>query len=107
VQGFFTFRVYTLSKRLYITLVISVMLLLRLLSTCGVFVTGISMTSLLSFERQWGWMVIVSLAISSATDLTITTLLVGFLLKQCSNRYCPEVSDTQSLNLAQDHGACG
>ncbi|KAJ7325852.1 hypothetical protein DFH08DRAFT_816927 [Mycena albidolilacea] len=82
VQGFFTFRVHTLSKRLYITLVISVMLFLRLLSTCGVFVTGISMTSLLSFERQWGWMVIVSLVFSSAADLTITTLLVAFLLNQ-------------------------
>jgi hypothetical protein len=81
-----------LSKRLYIILGISFMLFLHLISTTTIFSTGIRMTSLPSFESQWGWMIIVSLAFSSATDLMITTFLVGFLLNQhfgVRNRYCP------------------
>ncbi|KAJ7855615.1 hypothetical protein B0H14DRAFT_2579274 [Mycena olivaceomarginata] len=81
-QGFFTFRVYMLSKRLYIMLGISFMLFLHLISTTTIFFIGMRMTSLPSFESQWGWMIIVSLAFSSATDLMITTFLVGFLLNQ-------------------------
>ncbi|KAJ7837791.1 hypothetical protein B0H14DRAFT_2513464 [Mycena olivaceomarginata] len=82
VQGFFTIRVYALSKRVYITLIISAMIFARLLGSSAIVAIGTRMTLLKSFERQWGWIVIVLWSISSAADLTITAILVAFLRNQ-------------------------
>ncbi|KAJ7771214.1 hypothetical protein B0H14DRAFT_3164839 [Mycena olivaceomarginata] len=82
VQGFFTIRIYALSKRLYITVIISAMIFTRLLGSSAVVAIGMRVTLLKSFERQWGWIVVVLWSISSAADLTITAILVAFLRNQ-------------------------
>ncbi|KAJ7837799.1 hypothetical protein B0H14DRAFT_2513476 [Mycena olivaceomarginata] len=82
IKGFFTIRIYALSKRLYITLIISAMIFARLLGSSAVVAIGMRVTLLKSFERQWGWIVIVLWSISSAADLTITAILVAFLRNQ-------------------------
>ncbi|KAJ7318238.1 hypothetical protein DFH08DRAFT_715080 [Mycena albidolilacea] len=82
VQGFFTIRVYALSKRLYVALIVSAVIFVRLLGTIAIVAIGMRMTLLKSFERQWGWIFTVSWSISSASDLTITAILVAFLRKQ-------------------------
>ncbi|KAF7377852.1 hypothetical protein MSAN_00208800 [Mycena sanguinolenta] len=82
VQGFFVFRTNLLTKKLYLCLIISVMIFLRLLAISAVFSLGLGVTLLVPFEAQWGWLLIVGLAISAATDLTIAVVLTVSLRNQ-------------------------
>ncbi|KAJ7916165.1 hypothetical protein B0H13DRAFT_1871419 [Mycena leptocephala] len=87
VQGFFSFRIYTLSKKLYITLIIWTMSFLRLLGTVVAFVVALRMIILARFEAQWGWLLTVTWSVSTANDLAITVTLVVLLRSQRTSMY--------------------
>ncbi|KAJ7347936.1 hypothetical protein DFH08DRAFT_866945 [Mycena albidolilacea] len=82
VQGFFTIRAYALSKRLFVSLIISAMVFVRLLGMSAISLMAVKMTFLAPFETQWGWLITLSWSISTITDLTITATLVVFLRDQ-------------------------
>ncbi|KAJ6468212.1 hypothetical protein C8R45DRAFT_1218743 [Mycena sanguinolenta] len=82
VQGFFGFRIHTLSKKVHIPILIWLMAFLRLLG-CLVFFTGaLKMTSLEGFIAQWGWLATSLWSVSTANDVTITTTTVCLLYQQ-------------------------
>ncbi|KAJ7916161.1 hypothetical protein B0H13DRAFT_2323650 [Mycena leptocephala] len=87
VQGFFSFRIYTLSKKLYITLIIWTMSFLRLLGAVVAFVVALRMITLARFEAQWGWLLMVTWSVSTANDLAITVTLVVLLRRQRPSTY--------------------
>ncbi|KAF7335039.1 hypothetical protein MVEN_02254200 [Mycena venus] len=79
VQGFFTWRTYTFSNKLFISLLISVMISVRLIGGIVLAVMGFRMTLLAPFEKKWGSLFTALFIISATNDLTITTTLVIFL----------------------------
>ncbi|KAF7369546.1 hypothetical protein MVEN_00284500 [Mycena venus] len=79
VQGFFTWRTYTFSNKLFIPLLISAMILVRMIGSTVLAVMGFRMTLLAPFEKQWGSLFTALFIISAIIDLTITVTLVVFL----------------------------
>ncbi|KAJ7916149.1 hypothetical protein B0H13DRAFT_2323637 [Mycena leptocephala] len=85
VQGFFSSRIYALSKKLYISILIWGMTFLRLLGCIVMLVGVLNMTSLVHYEAQWGWLLTATWSVSAANDWTITATLVVLLYKQRAN----------------------
>ncbi|KAF7360807.1 hypothetical protein MVEN_00812700 [Mycena venus] len=79
VHGFFSFRIYVFTKKMYITGVIWVMAFLHLLGRIALFVTSLRAHSLEEFIQQWQWLLTTNWTISVATDFAITTTLVVVL----------------------------
>ncbi|KAJ7301384.1 hypothetical protein DFH08DRAFT_651586, partial [Mycena albidolilacea] len=71
VFGFFAFQIYFFTKKLYIFLIISVMIFLRVLAGSAVSFVGMVMTLLGPFEKHWGWIFYVMWTIGVANDLKI------------------------------------
>ncbi|KAF7377843.1 hypothetical protein MSAN_00207800 [Mycena sanguinolenta] len=76
VQGFFIFRANVLTKKPYIFFIISGMMFLRLLANSAVYSLAFGMTLLVPFEKQWGWLLIAGLIISTTVDVAIAAILV-------------------------------
>ncbi|KAJ7906905.1 hypothetical protein B0H13DRAFT_2332947 [Mycena leptocephala] len=85
VPAFFSFRIYTLSKQLYIPVLTWTMVFLRLLGTSVLFVATFQMKSLLASIAQWEWLTTATLSVGMANDLTIAASLVLILHKQRHN----------------------
>ncbi|KAJ7839533.1 hypothetical protein B0H14DRAFT_3458590 [Mycena olivaceomarginata] len=85
VQGFFSYRIYAFTKKLYIPMISWCMLFVRLLGTTAVFVTVLQMTSLFAYQERWGWLLTTVWCISAANDLTITAALVANLISHRSH----------------------
>ncbi|KAJ7814367.1 hypothetical protein B0H13DRAFT_2464854 [Mycena leptocephala] len=85
VPAFFSFRIYTLSKQLYIPVLTWTMVFLRLLGTTVLFVATFQMKSLLASIAQWEWLTTATLSVGMANDLTIAASLVLILHKQRHN----------------------
>jgi DNA-binding transcriptional LysR family regulator len=79
VQGFFSFRIYAFSRKLWIPTVIWGMSFLRLLGSLVVCITTLRMSSLARFVVQWEWFITTVWSISAANDLAITATLVVLL----------------------------
>ncbi|KAJ7857280.1 hypothetical protein B0H14DRAFT_695749 [Mycena olivaceomarginata] len=84
VQGFFTYRIYVFTKRLYIPMISWCMSFLRLLGITTVFVTELQMTSISGYVEQWGWLFTTVWCVSVANDFTITATLVAHLMSHRS-----------------------
>ncbi|KAJ7027473.1 hypothetical protein C8F04DRAFT_89231 [Mycena alexandri] len=82
VQGFFSFRIYTLSRTLFIPIVSWILSFLRLVVGTAVFITAFRMTALPIFEAQFGWLITTAASIGVGNDLLITVTLVLVLQKQ-------------------------
>ncbi|KAJ6529751.1 hypothetical protein B0H19DRAFT_1384880 [Mycena capillaripes] len=82
VQGFFSFRIYSLSGRVYIPLFICIMSLWRLLSSILVLTGTLRSGTVEGAEGQWGWALLASWSVSAANDLAITVALVAILIRQ-------------------------
>ncbi|KAJ7120810.1 hypothetical protein C8R44DRAFT_981770 [Mycena epipterygia] len=82
MQGFFSFRIYSLSRKVYIPLFIWIMSFWRLLS--GILVLTGTMRSITveGAEGHWGWALLASWSVSAANDLVITVVLVAILIRQ-------------------------
>ncbi|KAJ7354329.1 hypothetical protein DFH08DRAFT_984767 [Mycena albidolilacea] len=87
VHGFLSFRIYVLTKRLYISGLIWFMAFLHLMARITIFVTSLRATSLGSFIEQWEWLLTSNWSISVATDFAITATLVIFLQGHRSNAH--------------------
>ncbi|KAK7031721.1 hypothetical protein R3P38DRAFT_2620088 [Favolaschia claudopus] len=81
VQGFFSYRVYRLCKRLYVPILTWTLSFLFLGATSAVFVLGMQPVPFQVFETQWGWLLDSLWGIAAANDLIIAATLV-FLLCQ-------------------------
>ncbi|KAJ7027474.1 hypothetical protein C8F04DRAFT_1122183 [Mycena alexandri] len=82
VQGFFSFRIWTLSRKPYIPGIAYTLSFLRLVIGAAVFITALRMTSLQIFEARFGWLITTAASIGAANDLLITTTLVFVLRGQ-------------------------
>ncbi|KAJ7823853.1 hypothetical protein B0H14DRAFT_2825488 [Mycena olivaceomarginata] len=85
VQGFFSFRIYALSKRLYIPILSWTMSLMRLAAHTVMGVEAVRMTSWASYEAQWRPLLTAIWIVSAANDVLITTTLVYLLYRQRSH----------------------
>ncbi|KAF7348653.1 hypothetical protein MVEN_01383700 [Mycena venus] len=79
VQGFFSFRIYGFSKKLYLCILIYVLAFLRLLATIASLYVGLRMTSLAKYLEQEVWRATAGWAMGTTNDLIITSTLVVIL----------------------------
>ncbi|KAJ6585922.1 hypothetical protein B0H19DRAFT_982021 [Mycena capillaripes] len=85
VQGFFSFRIYAFSKKLYISLLIWAMAFLRVLACTVLFAGALGMKFWAHYEAQWEWLFMAKWIVSSVNDLTITVTLLFLFNKQRVN----------------------
>ncbi|KAJ7839535.1 hypothetical protein B0H14DRAFT_2361127 [Mycena olivaceomarginata] len=85
VQGFFSYRIYAFTKRLYIPILSWSMSFVRFLGTMAIFVTALHMTAISGYEEQWGWLLTIVWCVSVANDLTIAAALVANLISHRSH----------------------
>ncbi|KAJ7784655.1 hypothetical protein B0H16DRAFT_1493319 [Mycena metata] len=82
VQGFFTFRIYAFSKKLFIPVLLWTTILLRLLGSTVILVTESRSTLLADYEARWAWLFMTVWSLSVANDVTITVTLVILLYRR-------------------------
>ncbi|KAJ7735588.1 hypothetical protein B0H14DRAFT_2994781 [Mycena olivaceomarginata] len=87
VQSFFAYRIYAFTKKLYIPIISWSMSFVRLLGVTAVCVTTARMTSAVTYEAQWSWLLTSLWSVSAANDLTITATLVTHLIIQRSHAH--------------------
>ncbi|KAF8195305.1 hypothetical protein K438DRAFT_1968616 [Mycena galopus ATCC 62051] len=85
VQGFFAYRIYTLSRSIYIPLLICLLASLQLAGSITITITGCQTPSLLSFLAQWGWLLTTDWSISAGNDVLVTVSLLTILIRHRSN----------------------
>ncbi|KAJ7717869.1 hypothetical protein B0H16DRAFT_1475849 [Mycena metata] len=81
VQGFFSFRIYTLSNRLYIPILSWTMSLMRLAAHTVMGVKAVRMASWASYEAQWRPLLTAIWIVSATNDVLITTTTVAVVDK--------------------------
>lgn len=94
VQGFFGFRIYMLSKKLLIPVLIWLLGFLRLLGSIGILVTALYMTSSEStavYVAQWEWVFATVFSLGVAGDVITTATLVLWLYRQRGDAYKRDV----------------
>jgi hypothetical protein len=91
VQAFFSFRIYGLSKILYIPILTWGMSFLRLVLSAVIFFEALGVAAVDVSEVKWQWLLTATWSISAANDLTVTATLVVLLYRERRNahtRYC-------------------
>ncbi|KAF7355527.1 hypothetical protein MSAN_01469700 [Mycena sanguinolenta] len=76
VQCFFSWRIYALSKSLYIPCFTWILVLVRCALSVVAFVSGMRMDALRSYESHWRWLAIALWTVSAANDVIIAATLV-------------------------------
>ncbi|KAJ7932878.1 hypothetical protein B0H13DRAFT_771497 [Mycena leptocephala] len=87
VQGFFSYRIYAFSKKLYIPILCCTMSLMRQIGGIAIFVAALHPEPLAKYAERWEWLLTSFWSISIANDLTITAALVGLLFRQRTNAH--------------------
>ncbi|KIK59133.1 hypothetical protein GYMLUDRAFT_44883 [Collybiopsis luxurians FD-317 M1] len=90
VQGYFTYRIYRFSQKPYIVPIISILLMfaqLLAVSTLCAEAVIVASKSLPLYLQKWEWLLLTTLWLRVAADLTISSSLVYFLIKQRNNAY--------------------
>ncbi|KAJ6572186.1 hypothetical protein B0H19DRAFT_1231737 [Mycena capillaripes] len=82
VQSFFCYRIYCLSKKVFIPIIIWAMVSFRLVGSIVLFFAGLEMESLTQYVTQWEWLATSIWSVSVASDLMITATLVILLRNQ-------------------------
>ncbi|KAJ6484006.1 hypothetical protein C8R45DRAFT_1214890 [Mycena sanguinolenta] len=83
VQGFFAYRIYILGKRrIMAPAIFWAISTFRLIACLGIFGTGVRMTSLVTYEAEFGWLMNTVWGIGAANDIGITVSLVYLLYTQ-------------------------
>ncbi|KAJ6548771.1 hypothetical protein B0H19DRAFT_1265565 [Mycena capillaripes] len=85
VQGFFSYRIYSFSRKLCIPILIWALSFLRLLGNIVIFVAALGMKSLPGYVEQWQWLHTSIWSTSTANDLIIAATLVVLLRNQSTN----------------------
>ncbi|KAJ7867149.1 hypothetical protein B0H13DRAFT_2352030 [Mycena leptocephala] len=99
VQGFFSFRIYAFSKKLYIPFLSWVMSVLRLLGCMVLFVGGLGMKSVNGYVVQWEWLASFVWSISTTNDVMITATLVVLLRNRRNNVHMRTAALVEKLIL--------
>jgi hypothetical protein len=111
VQAFFSFRIYSLSKKLYIPILTWGMAFLRLLLGAVMTYEALGMAAVDVSEVKWQWLLTATWSISAANDLTVTATLVVLLYRERRNghtRYCLFPSGPlHTFYLTQNSGTGG
>ncbi|KAJ6580826.1 hypothetical protein B0H19DRAFT_485668 [Mycena capillaripes] len=81
VQGFLSFRIYRLWKRLYIPLLTWTLSFLFMGATAVVFTVGMQAIPFQMFEARWGWLLDSLWSVAAANDLIIALTLVYWLVR--------------------------
>ncbi|KAJ7259154.1 hypothetical protein B0H12DRAFT_1232141 [Mycena haematopus] len=87
VQGFFAFRIYTFTKKMYIPGLVWFLAFLHLLGRIVLFATTLHTPSLGTYVTQWEWLITTNWGISVANDVVLTTTLVFVLHGHRSNAH--------------------
>ncbi|KAF5362797.1 hypothetical protein D9757_011020 [Collybiopsis confluens] len=90
VQGYFTYRIYIFSPKPYLVPIFSVLLILAQLVTVvtlAVMAVTVASVSIALYLEEWGTLLVVTLWLRVAADLTISSSLVYFLIKQRNHAY--------------------
>ncbi|KAJ7867274.1 hypothetical protein B0H13DRAFT_2352001 [Mycena leptocephala] len=82
VQGFFAARIYTLSKKLLIPVLIWVLGFLRLVGTIGMLVTALGSDSVAIYVARWEWIFTSDFSLGVVNDVIITATLVFWFYRQ-------------------------
>ncbi|KAF7359728.1 hypothetical protein MVEN_00697400 [Mycena venus] len=82
VLGFFSFRIYTLSKKPYIPILIFLITSVRLVASLVTFIVTLRLPSLQSYTAHWGWLSIAQWCASVVNDVLTTAALVVLLYNQ-------------------------
>jgi hypothetical protein len=82
VQGFFAARIYTLSKKLLIPVLIWVLGFLRFVGTIGMLVTALDSDSAATYVARWEWIFTSDFSLGVANDVIITATLVFWFYRQ-------------------------
>ncbi|KAJ6592339.1 hypothetical protein B0H19DRAFT_858740, partial [Mycena capillaripes] len=85
VQGFFSLRIYRLSHKLAIPMIIWVGTLVRLAVSIMAFVLAVETTSIIAYVTQWQWAPNLFWSVSTANDVMITATLAILLHHQRAN----------------------
>ncbi|KAJ7867157.1 hypothetical protein B0H13DRAFT_1897677 [Mycena leptocephala] len=87
VQAFFSFRIYGLSKTLYIPILTWGMSFLRLVLSAVIFFEALGVAAVDVSEVKWQWLLTATWSISAANDLTVTATLVVLLYRERRNAH--------------------
>ncbi|KAJ6454221.1 hypothetical protein C8R45DRAFT_628873 [Mycena sanguinolenta] len=82
VHGFFAYRIYTFTKKIYIPAVVWLMALAHLVGRVGLFATTLHASSVGSYLVQREWLVTTNWGLSVAADVVIATTMVIMLHQQ-------------------------
>ncbi|KAJ7196413.1 hypothetical protein GGX14DRAFT_673314 [Mycena pura] len=87
VQGFFAFRIYALSKKLYVPCLCWILSVLRVVAVTAVLATGLRMVTMTSFEVHWGWLFVAFWSPAVANDLLVAVTQAFLLYRQRRNAH--------------------
>ncbi|KAJ6461462.1 hypothetical protein C8R45DRAFT_533707 [Mycena sanguinolenta] len=88
VQGFFAFRIYTFTKKVYIPGLVWFMVFLNIVGRVALFAAVLPMAPELgTFLTRWEWLITLNWSISVLNDVLITTTLVVGLYGQRSHAH--------------------
>ncbi|KAJ7851099.1 hypothetical protein B0H13DRAFT_2360378 [Mycena leptocephala] len=87
VQAFFSFRIYGLSKTLYIPILTWGMSFVRLVLSAVIFFEALGVAAVDVSEVKWQWLLTATWSISAANDLTVTATLVVLLYRERRNAH--------------------
>ncbi|KAJ7259153.1 hypothetical protein B0H12DRAFT_1109083 [Mycena haematopus] len=87
VQGFFSYRIYVFTKKLYIPCVLWFMTLLHLAGRMVLFATTLHTPSVGVYVEQWEWLITTNWSLSVATDVAISTTMVIVLYQRRSSAH--------------------
>ncbi|KAJ7438231.1 hypothetical protein B0H11DRAFT_2294000 [Mycena galericulata] len=82
VQGFFAWRIYRFSERLYIPCLSWILTVVRLVCSLRISVAGLHMSTFPDFEAQMSRLLVTTWIVSATNDLLIAISLVYFLYRQ-------------------------
>ncbi|KAF7359601.1 hypothetical protein MVEN_00683900 [Mycena venus] len=82
VLGFFSFRIYTLSRKLCVPLLIVLVAFVHLLGSMATFIITLRLPSLQSYTAHWGWLSLANWCASVVNDVLTTAVLVVLLYNQ-------------------------
>ncbi|KAJ7512714.1 hypothetical protein B0H11DRAFT_1947031 [Mycena galericulata] len=82
VQGFFAFRIYRFSERLYIPCLSWILTVVRSVCSLIIFVAGLRMSTFPVFAAQMSRLLVTTWTVSAINDLLIAISLVYFLYRQ-------------------------
>ncbi|KAJ6503523.1 hypothetical protein C8R45DRAFT_1091296 [Mycena sanguinolenta] len=85
VYGFFSFRIYAVTKKAYIPGLIWLLAFLQLLGRIVIFSVGPRSATIVELIARWRWLFTVIWSISVACDITIATTMVVVLRSQRSH----------------------